>query len=319
MRLDIIVPCYNEEQVLPGTARSLLDLLGSLSAAGKISGSGRVLFVDDGSVDGTWGLIRTLAAADPRIAGIKLSRNRGHQTALLAGLLESDADAVVSIDADLQDDIRAIPGMLEQFRDGCEIVLGVRQERGSDSVFKRMTASAYYQLMRRLGVDLIEQHGDFRLLSRRAIEYLREYREVNLFLRGLVPQLGLRCGKVLYDRRPRRAGASKYPLRRMMALALDGVTSFSAAPLRLAAALGALAFLASIAMACWVLWIRLVTDSAVPGWASTVIPMYFLGGIQLLSIGVIGEYLARVYLEVKQRPKYFIESTVGITQPPVSS
>lgn len=311
MRIDIVVPCYNEEQVLPGTARSLLDLLGSLTGAGKISGSSRVVFVDDGSADATWRLIRTLAAADPRIAGIKLSRNRGHQTALLAGLLESGADAAISIDADLQDDIRAIPGMLDQFRDGCEIVFGVRQQRGSDSLFKRMTAGAYYWLMRRLGVDLVEQHGDFRLLSRRALDCLREYREVNLFLRGLVPQLGLRCGKVFYDRSARLAGESKYPLRRMMALALDGVTSFSAAPLRLAAALGALAFLASLGMAGWVLWIRLFTASAVPGWASTVIPMYFLGGIQLLSIGIVGEYLARVYLEVKQRPKYFIESSVG--------
>ena len=311
MRIDIVVPCYNEEQVLPGTARSLLDLLGSLTGAGTISAPSRVLFVDDGSTDGTWRLIRTLAAADPRVAGIKLSRNRGHQTALLAGLQACDADAAISIDADLQDDIGAIPGMLEQFRDGCDIVFGIRQERGSDSLFKRMSAGAYYRLMRRLGVDLVEQHGDFRLLSRRALDCLREYREVNLFLRGLVPQLGFRCGKVFYDRSARLAGVSKYSLRRMLALALDGVTSFSAAPLRLAAALGALAFLASLGMAGWVLWIRLFTASAVPGWASTVIPMYFLGGIQLLSIGIVGEYLARVYLEVKQRPKYFIESSVG--------
>jgi glycosyltransferase involved in cell wall biosynthesis len=314
MRINIVVPCYNEEQVLSATARRLLDLLGSLSTAGTISGSSRVLFVDDGSTDGTWRLIRSLAEGDERVAGIKLSRNRGHQTALLAGLLASDADATISIDADLQDDVSAIPAMLEQFRDGCEVVFGVRQERGSDAWFKRVSAAAFYRLMRGLGVDLVEQHGDFRLLSRRALACLREYREVNLFLRGLVRELGFRCGKVYYKRSPRLAGETKYPLRRMLGLALDGVTSFSAAPLRLAAAVGALAFVASLVMAGWVFWIRLFSDSSVPGWASTVIPMYFLGGIQLLTIGIVGEYLARVYLEVKQRPKYFIESTVGASR-----
>ncbi len=311
MRIDIVVPCYNEEAALPESARRLLDLLSEMQAAGQVAPGSRVLFVDDGSGDGTWRLIRTLAAADDRVAGVRLSRNRGHQVALLAGLMESDADAAISIDADLQDDIRAMPAMLTHCREGCDIVYGVREERGSDTAFKRLTAGWYYGVMRRLGVALVPQHGDFRLLSRRALDCLAEYRETNLFLRGLVPQLGFRTATVGYARSPRRAGETKYPLRRMLGLALDGVTSFSAAPLRLAAAMGALAFVASLAMTGWVLWTRFFTDAAVPGWASTVIPMYFLGGIQLLSIGVVGEYLARVFLEVKQRPKYFIEGRVG--------
>jgi glycosyltransferase involved in cell wall biosynthesis len=311
MRLDIVVPCYNEEAVLPDSARRLLEVLGAMAADGAIAADSRVLFVDDGSRDGTWRLIRTLAAADARVAGIRLSRNRGHQAALLAGMLDSDADAVITIDADLQDDIRAMPAMVGHGRAGCDVVYGVREGRGSDTAFKRLTAGFYYGLMRRLGVELVPQHGDFRLLSRRALRCLAEYRETNLFLRGLVTQLGFRTATVSYPRAARRAGESKYPVRRMLGLALDGITSFSAAPLRVAAALGTLAFVASLAMTGWVLWIRFFTGNAVPGWASTVIPMYFLGGIQLLSIGVLGEYLARVYLEVKQRPKYFVAERVG--------
>jgi glycosyltransferase involved in cell wall biosynthesis len=310
-RIDIVVPCFNEEEALPGSARRLLDLLESEVSAGHAGPSSRVIFIDDGSSDRTWEVIRALSVADPRVAGIRLTRNRGHQVALLAGLLESDADAAISIDADLQDDIRAIPEMLRHWHGGCEVVYGVRDNRDSDTPFKRVTARAYYWLLRALGVELVEQHGDFRLLGRRALDCLREYREVNLFLRGLVPQLGFRTAKVHYARSERRAGQSKYPLRRMLALALNGVTSFSAAPLRVAAGLGMLAFLLSLGMTIWVLWIRFFADSAVPGWASTVIPMYFLGGVQLLSIGIVGEYLARVFTEVKQRPRYFIETRVG--------
>ncbi len=306
MRIDIVVPCYNEEAALPESARQLLQLLTAMQTSGHAAAGSRLLLVDDGSGDGTWRLICALAAADERVAGIRLSRNRGHQIALLAGLLESDADAAISIDADLQDDIQVMPAMIEHCRKGCDIVYGVREERGSDSAFKRLTAGAFYGLMRRLGVALVPQHGDFRLLSRRALDCLAEYRETNLFLRGLVPQLGFATAQVGYQRSPRRAGESKYPLRRMLGLALDGVTSFSAAPLRLAAGLGALIFLDSLVMTGWVVWIRFFTDTAVPGWASTVIPMYFLGGVQLLCIGIVGEYLARVFLEVKQRPKYFV-------------
>ncbi|MBM4195874.1 MAG: glycosyltransferase family 2 protein [Gammaproteobacteria bacterium] len=311
MRIDIVVPCYNEEAVLPDSARRLIDLLSSMTAAGQVAGGSRILFVDDGSCDDTWRLIRTLAAADPRVAGIRLSRNMGHQVALLAGLLESRADAAISIDADLQDNIGAMPTMVEHCRAGCDIVYGVRAKRDGDTVFKRLTAGLFYRAMNRIGVALVPHHGDFRLLSRRALDCLAEYRETNLFLRGLVTQLGFRTATVDYERSARRAGESKYPLRRMLALALDGVTSFSAAPLRATTAVGALAVLASVFMTAWVLWIRFGTDSAVPGWASTVIPMYFLGGMQLLCIGVVGEYLARVYLEVKHRPRYFIDERIG--------
>jgi glycosyltransferase involved in cell wall biosynthesis len=317
MRIDLVVPCYNEEQVLPQTAQRLLELLSAMAAQGLAADGSRILFVDDGSRDATWGLIGSLAARDARVAGIKLSRNRGHQVALLAGLLASDAEAVISIDADLQDDIDVVPRMVEHCRQGCDVVYGVRRSRDSDSLFKRATAGAYYRLMRALGVELVPQHADFRLLSRRALDCLARYEEVNLFLRGLVPQIGFRTAQVDYERRARQAGESKYPLRRMLALAFDGLTSFSPAPLRFAAVMGLLVFCASLLMSGWVLWVRLFTPNAVPGWASTVIPMYFLGGIQLLTVGILGEYIARVYQEVKRRPRYFIEAEVGRrAQPP---
>jgi len=312
MKLDIVVPCYNETEVLQPTCARLLELLTRLAADGSIAAGSRLLFVDDGSTDGTWALIRQLAEKDGRVAGIKLSRNRGHQIALLAGLMAATGDAVISIDADLQDDPEVIPAMLAHFRTGAEVVYAVRGRRTSDAFFKRTTAGLYYRLMRALGVELVAQHADFRLLGRRALEALRGYGETNLFLRGLIPQLGFASATVSFERTAREAGISKYPLRRMLSLGLNGVTSFSAAPLRAAAALGALAFLASLIMSGWVLWIRFSTDDAVPGWASTVIPVYFLGGLQLLCMGVLGEYLMRVFLEVKHRPRYVIEHTVGL-------
>jgi len=312
MKLDIVVPCYNETEVLQPTCARLLELLTRLAADGSIAAGSRLLFVDDGSTDGTWALIRQLAEKDGRVAGIKLSRNRGHQIALLAGLMAATGDAVISIDADLQDDPEVIPAMLAHFRTGAEVVYAVRGRRTSDAFFKRTTAGLYYRLMRALGVELVAQHADFRLLGRRALEALRGYGETNLFLRGLIPQLGFASATVTFERTAREAGISKYPLRRMLSLGLNGVTSFSAAPLRAAAALGALAFVASLIMSGWVLWIRFSTDDAVPGWASTVIPVYFLGGLQLLCMGVLGEYLMRVFLEVKHRPRYVIEHTVGL-------
>ena len=312
MKLDIVVPCYNETEVLQPTCARLLELLTRLAADGSIAAGSRLLFVDDGSTDGTWALIRQLAEKDGRVAGIKLSRNRGHQIALLAGLMAATGDAVISIDADLQDDPEVIPAMLAHFRTGAEVVYAVRGRRTSDAFFKRTTAGLYYRLMRALGVELVAQHADFRLLGRRALEALRGYGETNLFLRGLIPQLGFASATVSFERTAREAGISKYPLRRMLSLGLNGVTSFSAAPLRAAAALGALAFVASLIMSGWVLWIRFSTDDAVPGWASTVIPVYFLGGLQLLCMGVLGEYLMRVFLEVKHRPRYVIEHTVGL-------
>lgn len=305
--LGIVVPCYNEQEVLPETSKRLLDLLGRLRKAGLVSAASAIYFVDDGSQDNTWGLIESLAELDERVHGVKLSRNRGHQNALLAGLSVAQGDALVTVDADLQDDIEVIADMVRHFSKGCEIVYGVRVARGSDTAFKRGTAQAYYRLLAAVGVDIVNNHADYRLMSRRALQHLQEYAEVNLFLRGIIPLLGFRCATVHYDRAARFAGESKYPLRRMLALAFDGITSFSVTPLRLIAALGLLVFLLSFGMVGWVLYGRLVMQNAIPGWASSVIPIYFLGGVQLLSIGVLGEYVAKTYMETKRRPRYAIE------------
>ena len=306
MQLGIVVPCYNEEAVLPETGRRLLEVLEALQSAGTIADDSKIYFVDDGSRDQTWAIIAGMAHSDPRVVGMKLSRNRGHQTALVAGLLTAQGDALISIDADLQDDLSLIGQMVEAHAQGCDIVYGVRRERTGDTAFKRTTAQAYYRLLRGLGVEVVYNHADYRLLSRRVVECLRQFGEINLFLRGLVPLIGFNATTLYYDRANRFAGESKYPLRKMLLLALDGVTSFSAVPLRLIAMLGGAVCLLSIVLTGWVLWVRLFTDHAVPGWASSVIPMYFLGGVQILSIGVLGEYTAKMYMEVKHRPRYFI-------------
>jgi glycosyltransferase involved in cell wall biosynthesis len=310
MQLAIVVPCYNEQEVLPETSRRLLAVLDGLAADGLASPASRIWFVDDGSRDRTWGLIEELARADSRICGIKLSRNRGHQNALLAGLFTAEGDAIVSIDADLQDDVAVIREMVRQYRDGAEIVYGVRSDRSVDGLM-RYPANLHYRLLRVMGAEVVLDHADFRLMSRRAIEALREYREVNLYVRGIVPMLGFRTTTVAYKRGARFAGESKYPLRKLAGLAFQGVTSFSAAPLRLITTLGLLVCAGSFALVLWALWIRLFTDQIVPGWASTVVPIYFLGGVQLLCIGVIGEYLAKIYLEVKARPRFVVERVVG--------
>ena len=251
-----------------------------------------------------------MAAADPRAHGIKLSRNRGHQPALIAGLLTVEGDALVSIDADLQDDVSVIEAMVREFIGGAEVVYGVRDSRATDSGFKRNTALMYYGLMRRMGVDLVHNHADFRLMGRRAVEALREYGEVNLFLRGIVPMIGYRAATVTYDRAERFAGESKYPLRKMLAFAVEGITSLSVVPLRLITLLGFAVSAFSFAMILFVIYGTLVLKAAIPGWASSVVPIYFLGGIQLLSIGILGEYVAKIYLETKRRPRYFIDKTV---------
>ena len=310
MRLGIVVPCFNEELVLPETANRLAGILDRLTRARIISGDSAVYFVDDGSSDSTWPLIQRLANDNALIHGIKLSRNRGHQNALLAGLLHAEGDVIISVDADLQDDLEAIPKMLEAARKGNDVVYGVRSSRTTDTFFKRQTAQWYYRLLHMFGVDAVYDHADYRLLSRRAIDALRQFGEVNLFLRGIVPQLGFPSTTVEYERHERFAGESKYPLRKMLGLAANGITSFSAVPLRLIALVGVLVFLTSFAMIGWVLYVRVFTVQAVPGWASSVIPIYFLGGIQLLSVGVLGEYLARLYMEVKARPRYVIEEIV---------
>jgi len=309
-KLTIVVPCYNEEEVLPETVGRLTTFLDRLVAAKKIAVNSEVVLVDDGSRDRTWPLIRGYHEKDSRVRGVKLSGNRGHQTALIAGLFAADADAIVSIDADLQDDINAIEEMVDAYANGFEVVYGARKQRTTDTVFKRATATWYYRLLAMLGVRIVYNHADFRLLSRRALESLKQYSEVNLFIRGIVPLIGYRATTVFYDRAERFAGESKYPLRKMLALAIDGVTSFTAFPLRMIAFLGMFVSVVSLGMIVWILWVRFFTSAAVPGWASSVIPVYFLGGIQLLSIGVVGEYVAKLYFEAKRRPRYFIEETL---------
>jgi glycosyltransferase involved in cell wall biosynthesis len=249
-------------------------------------------------------------AADARVRGLKLSRNRGHQNALLAGLLTASGQVLISMDADLQDDIEAIPRMIDAHRAGADIVFGVRESRDRDGLFKRGSAQMYYTLLQFFKIEIVYDHGDFRLMSRRALQALDGYREVNLFLRGLIPLLGFSTAKVHYKRDSRFAGETKYPLGKMVALALEGIVSFSSAPLMWIAALGTLVAAGSVLIGCWALWVRLVQNIALPGWASTVIPMYFLGGVQLLALGVIGAYLSRIYAETKQRPRFVIETTL---------
>lgn len=325
MLLTIVVPCYNEEAVLPETARRLVALLRDLCERGRIDTSSHIILVDDGSQDRTWYLTEMLCQEYPELRGIKLSRNRGHQRALLAGLHRSRSDVTISIDADLQDDLSAIEKMLDAYASGAEIVFGVRKSRDSDTWFKRVSAEAYYKLLARMGVEVVFNHADYRLLGRRALDALRQYGESNLFLRGIVPQLGFETATVEYDRGERWAGESKYPLRKMLALAWDGITSFSAAPLRLITGLGVIVSLGSFGVALWALIIRLFSESAVPGWASTVVPLYFLGGVQLLSLGIIGEYLAKIYVETKRRPQFFVDAEAGsrkndpVTEHPASA
>lgn len=310
MRLSIIVPCYNEEAVLNETATRLTELLSGLIGRGKLSDTSEIYFIDDGSGDRTWPMIVALAQQQPSIRGIRLSRNHGHQMALLAGLLTVPGDALISIDADLQDDLSAIEAMLDAHAAGAEIVYGARKGRRADSLFKRVIAERYYALLAGIGVEIVFNHADFRLLGRRAIDALAQFGEVNVFLRGLIPQLGFATAIVYYERAERFAGQSKYPARKMLSLAWNGISSFSAVPLRLITGMGFLISLGSLAVAAWAVYVRLFTLAAVPGWASTVIPMYLLGGIQLLSLGIIGEYLAKIYMESKRRPRFIIERTV---------
>lgn len=309
--LNIVIPCYNEEEVLPETARRLSDLLDRMVAAGDVDPDSGIYFVDDGSRDRTWALVCEFQAAHPgRFHGIKLSRNHGHQNALLAGLWTAPGDATISIDADLQDDLEAIPEMVTHFKEGCDIVYGVRIRRDSDTVFKRRTARAYYALLRLLGVEIVADHADYRLMSRRAVDALKRYSEVNLFLRAIVPRLGFKTAQVFYRRNARFAGTSKYPLGKMLALAIDGITSFSMRPLRLITGAGLVISAVSLMIGVWAIALAIFTDRAVPGWASIVAPITFAAALQLLSIGVIGEYVGKIYLEVKRRPHFEIEEIV---------
>jgi glycosyltransferase involved in cell wall biosynthesis len=308
--LQIVVPCYNEEAVLAESCRQFEELLKRLIDAGKIAAASQIVFVDDGSRDKTWMLIEEEAARRSHVAGIKLSRNRGHQNAVLAGLMWSSAEVVITIDADLQDDINVIELMIDKYLQGNEIVYGVRNDRTSDSVFKRNSAELFYKLLAWFGVDLIHNHADFRLMSRKIIDALRQYNEVNLYLRGIVPLIGYKATTVEYVRKERFAGETKYPLKKMLKLAGEAITSFSTVPLQMITMLGFLVFACSLLVGGWVLWIAVFTKNAVPGWASTVFPLTLLGGIQLLCLGVIGAYLGKIYGETKSRPRYFVEHTV---------
>ena len=310
--LYVVVPCYREEAVLPETARRLKEKLTALMQAGKISRHSRILFVNDGSKDRTWEIIEELHRGDRLFSGVNLSRNRGHQNALLAGLMTAVqyADMMVSMDADLQDDIDAMDRMIDAYHEGCDVVYGMRSSRKTDSFFKRFTAESFYKLMKAMGVDIVFNHADYRLMSRRAVEGLSQFKEVNLFLRGIVPQIGYSWTTVEYERAKRFAGESKYPLKKMLSFAFDGITSFSVKPLRLILFLGAVIFALSLVMLLWTL-IRWIAGATVSGWASLMCSIWMIGGIQLLALGVIGEYMGKVYSEAKARPRFIIERVLN--------
>ncbi|NLB89715.1 MAG: glycosyltransferase family 2 protein [Clostridiales bacterium] len=307
--LYLVVPCYNEEEALPETSRQVTKKLKTLIEQKVISEDSRVLLVDDGSKDDTWELITDLHQANPLYQGLKLSRNRGHQQALLAGLMtaKEKADIVISMDADLQDDIHAIDGFIQEYKNGHDVVYGVRSKRDTDTAFKRTTAEFFYKFMRFLGVDIVNNHADYRLMSKEALNALAAYEEVNLFLRGIVPLIGFPSTSVYYERNARLAGESKYPLKKMIAFALDGITSFSIKPIRFVLSLGIIVFLFSLIMLVYALVSKL-TGNASTGWTSIVGSIWMIGGIQLLSLGVIGEYIGKIYNETKRRPRYIIET-----------
>jgi polyisoprenyl-phosphate glycosyltransferase len=309
--LAIVVPCYNEQEVIGETSSRLLALLSKMKSLGKISQHSKIYFVDDGSKDTTWSILQSLSNAHSEIVAVKLSRNKGHQNALYAGLCTATEDIVVSIDSDLQDDPVNIEYMVDEYHKGAEVVYGVRSKRDTDTFFKRFTAEGYYHLMQAMGVDLIFNHADFRLMSRRALDAFKTYPESNLFLRGIVREVGFKSAVVEYERHERFAGESKYPLKKMLSFAWEGITSFSTAPLRLITVIGLLSGVFSFLVLSWVLLVRLFGDSAIPGWASILIPLLFVGSIQLVCLGIIGEYLAKLYSEVKRRPKYHISEIVS--------
>ncbi len=307
-RLMVVIPCYNEEEVLPETARRLTEKMALLTQRGMISEDSRVLLVDDGSKDRTWELIQGLHEQNPLFEGVKLSRNRGHQNALLAGLMTARdrCDICISMDADLQDDMDAMDRFIEEYQKGCEVVYGVRNKRDTDTAFKRQTALMFYRLMKGLGVDITYNHADYRLMSNRALNALGQFGEVNLFLRGLAPLVGFQSGVVTYDRSERFAGESKYPLKKMLSFAVDGITSFSVKPLRLITTVGVVIFVMSLLMLLYTL-ISWIAGHTVIGWTSTLASIWMIGGIQLLSLGVIGEYIGKIYNETKRRPRFIID------------
>ena len=307
-KLYLAIPCYNEEAVLKDTAAKLYEKYHQLIAKGKITSDSKIVFIDDGSSDKTWEIISLLHKGDSMFRGIKLSRNRGHQNALMCGLmtLKDEADAVISIDADLQDDINVFDEMIDKFEAGCDVVYGVRSKRETDTFFKRFTAEEYYKLLNKMGAKVIFNHADFRLMSKRALEAFSQYKEVNLFLRGVVPLVGYKYDIVKYERSERTAGESKYPLKKMLALAWEGITSLSTKPIKLVTRAGLIIFLISIVMLIYFV-IRFFMGATVQGWASLAVSIWAIGGLQLLSIGIVGEYIGKIYLETKHRPRYVVE------------
>jgi glycosyltransferase involved in cell wall biosynthesis len=307
-----VVPCYNEEEVLNATIKELTVVLEDLIRQNMVSKDSFLLFVDDGSRDNSWKIIEESSKINHFVKGIKLSRNVGHQNALVAGMdyCKNRCDLLITIDADLQDDIRVIEKMVKEYLKGSEIVYGVKKERDVDTIFKKKTAEFFYKFMRLMGVELIYNHADFRLMSRKALEFFFQFEEGNLFLRGIIPLIGLRSAKIYYDRKHRLAGESKYTLKKMLQLALNGITSFSIVPLRVITITGFVVFLFSFLMGIYATYIALFTTKGVPGWASTILSIYLLGGIQMVFLGIVGEYIGKIYMEVKRRPRYFIEGVI---------
>ena len=307
----LVLPCYNEEAVLHETSARLKIKMNQLISENKISKDSRITFFDDGSKDNTWSIIEELKESDELFAGIKLSRNRGHQNALLAGLMtvKDYCDAAISLDADLQDDINVIDKFIDRFIDGCDVVYGVRSDRKTDTVFKRTTAQGFYKVMKLLGVDIVYNHADYRLMSKRALDALEEFEEVNLFLRGIVPLIGYKSDVVLYERNERFAGESKYPLKKMLSFAFEGITSFSVKPIKLILDIGIIMFTTSLLFLIYfiALW---CLGKTVEGWATIVVSIWMLGGVQLLCLGVIGEYIGKIYIETKKRPKFIIDKFI---------
>ncbi len=306
--LYIVIPCYNEEEALPITAERMRALFDDLTAKSLISPDSRVALVDDGSRDGTWRVICALNGADPRFEGIKLAHNAGHMNALWAGMatVYQRCDALVTIDADLQDDVNAIYGFLEKHREGADVVYGVRNSRATDTAFKRTTAQGFYKIMHKLGVEMVYNAADYRLLSRRAVEALMQFGEVNMFLRGMVPLLGFKTAEVYYERGERVAGESKYPLKKMIGFAVEGITSFSNRPIRFVTVLGFFCALLGVAMAVYVI-LSVISGKSIAGWASTMMSIWLIGGAQLIALGLIGEYIGKIYMETKRRPKFILE------------
>ena len=311
-KLYLAIPCYNEEEVLRDSAEKLLNKYSTMMAEGKISADSRIVFIDDGSKDRTWEIISELHTENPIFQGIKLSRNRGHQNALLCGLmtLKDKADAVISIDADLQDDINTFDEMVAKYEDGCDVVYGVRSKRETDTFFKRFTAEGFYKILNHMGAKVIFNHADFRLMSKRALNAFSLYKETNIFLRGMVPMIGFKSDIVTYERSERLAGESKYPLKKMLSFAFDGITSFSISPIRMISAFGAIVCVFAFVMAIYALVQKIIGHTGA-GWASLMVSIWFIGGVQLLSVGLIGEYIGKLYKEVKRRPRYIIEAYVN--------